>query len=58
MPLIALRLLKERQKEYLTRSPRADLLKHLQDCSNGSLWLVNLNIVAAVFCKHMLAIGG
>ncbi len=34
----------------------ANQFYHLQDCIDRSIWLVNLDHVAAVFCKQLLAI--
>ena len=38
--------------------PLTNLLYHLHDCPDGSLWLVNFDIVIAVVCNHLLTIRG
>ena len=43
--------------EIVGLSLAADLLNHLKDCSDGGVWLINLDYVAAVLCKQMLAVG-
>lgn len=41
----------------LLRCRLTDLMNHLEDCFDCSVWLIKFNIVTAVFCNQLLTIG-